>query len=361
MNSPHVPHPADTLTVLYDGSCPLCRREIAHVQGLAQRQGNTGLCFLDLSTDTAHDPAERQALLARFHVQRGNGTRLHGAAAFVAMWQRLPGWRWLARTARLPGAMPLLEAAYRGFLRLRPALQRMARRAEAAPLRAEPVDPRPFALSPSKGRAEPVDPRPFALSLSKGRAEPVKSPAPTGRPALSTHLERELRSDHAGETGAVFIYRGIAAVAQWRGKRGDADLLAFAQRHGQTEAEHLRLLEQWLPSHHRSRLLGPWRLAGWLTGALPALAGPRAVHATIAAVETFVDRHYQQQLDHIARHGAPPGLLPLLQQCQADECQHRDEASALAAAAGPLPWWLRAWCALVGHGSAAAVVLARRI
>lgn len=297
----------DTLTVLYDGGCPLCRREIAHAQGLAQRQGDSGLCFVDISADDARSANERAALLARFHVQRSDGTRLDGAAAFVAMWQRLPGWRWLARLARLPGVLPMLEAAYRGFLRVRPALQALARRWE-----------------------------------------------PT--PGLTMHLERELRSDHAGETGAVFIYRGIATVARWR---GDAALLEFAQRHGDAEAEHLRLVEHWLPPHRRSRLLGPWRLAGWLTGALPALAGPRAVHGTIAAVETFVDRHYQQQIDHIAIHGAPEGLLPLLQRCQADEQHHRDEAAALA---GPArPWLLRGWCALVGSGSAAAVVLARRV
>ncbi len=301
------PQPDDTLTVLYDGACPLCRREIAHAQGLAQRQGDSGLCFVDISADPACDAAERAALLARFHVQRGDGSRLDGAAAFVAMWQRLPGWRWLARLAQLPGVLPLLELGYRGFLHLRPALQALARRFE-----------------------------------------------PT--PGLSIHLERELRSDHAGETGAVYIYRGIATVARWR---GDAALQAFAQRHGETEAEHLRLVEHWLPPHRRSRLLGPWRLAGWLTGALPALAGPRAVHATIAAVETFVDHHYQQQIDHIATHGAPEGLLPLLQHCQADECHHRDEAAALAGPGRPV--LLRLWCALVGSGSAAAVVLARRI
>lgn len=304
-----LPANTDTLTVLYDGGCPLCRREIAHVQGLARQQGGAGLYFVDVSAVATAPAAERQTLLARFHVQRADGTRLHGAAAFVAMWQRLPGWRWLARAARLPGALPLMEVAYQGFLRLRPALQRVAQRWE-----------------------------------------------PT--PDLGPHLERELRSDHAGETGAVFIYRGIAAVAA---RCGNAELLAFARRHGDTEAEHLRLVEQWLPPHRRSCLLGPWRLAGWLTGALPALAGPRAVHATIAAVETFVDHHYQQQIDHIARHGAPEGLLRLLQRCQADECQHRDEAAALAAAAGPLPRWLRVWCTVAGRGSAVAVVLARRV
>jgi ubiquinone biosynthesis monooxygenase Coq7 len=306
------PAPQDTLTVLYDGACPLCRREIAHVQGLAQRQPGSALCFVDVSRvpEAELGGTPRAALLARFHVQRADGSRLSGAAAFVAMWRRLPGWRWLARLARLPGMPALLEAAYRAFLRLRPALQALAHRCE-----------------PAAG--------------------------------LSRHLERELRSDHAGETGAVCIYRGIAAVARWR---GDAELLDFAHRHGATEAEHLRLVEAWLPAPRRSRLLGPWRLAGWLTGALPALAGRRAVHATIAAVETFVDRHYQQQIDHLQHLGSPPapvGLLPLLQRCQADEREHRDEAAARAGA--HLPLALRAWCALVGAGSAAAVVLARRV
>ena len=307
--------PSEPLTVLYDGACPLCRREIAHVQGLAQQQGNSALCFLDVSAgapSTAAQVQERATLLARFHVERADGTRLDGAAAFVEMWARLPGWRWLARLARLPGVLTLLEWAYRGFLHLRPALQAVARRWEER----------------------------------QGTRH-------------RQYLERELRSDHAGETGAVFIYRGIAAVAA---RRGNAELLAFAQRHGATEAEHLHLIEGWLAPSRRSRLLGPWRLAGWLTGALPALAGPRAVHATIAAVETFVDRHYQQQIDHLQRHGGPEGLLPLLLRCQADEQHHRDEARAAVAQTGTIiPWWLRAWCGLVGAGSAAAVVLARRV
>jgi demethoxyubiquinone hydroxylase (CLK1/Coq7/Cat5 family) len=106
-------------------------------------------------------------------------------------------------------------------------------------------------------------------------------------------LQLERHCFAAGETGAVFIYRGVIAVA---GRRGDAELLGFAARHAATEAEHLRLIDAWLPPRQRSRLLGPWKLAGWLTGALPALAGRRAVYATIAAVERFVDAHYQQQI-----------------------------------------------------------------
>lgn len=118
-----------TLTVLYDGSCPLCQSEIRYVSGLAERHRDSALCFVDISDDTSdpRDPAERKALLARFHVEHADGTRLDGAAAFVAMWERLPGWRWLARLARVPGMLVVLEGAYGGFLRVRPYLQRLVR------------------------------------------------------------------------------------------------------------------------------------------------------------------------------------------------------------------------------------------
>ena len=45
-------------------------------------------------------------------------------------------------------------------------------------------------------------------------------------------------------------------------------------------------------------------MMGWLTGALPALFGRKAIFATIEAVETFVDHHYAQQ---IARLGNSRG------------------------------------------------------
>lgn len=125
---PSAPPPA--VTVLYDGACPLCRREIGHARRLADGQGGAGLAFVDVATHgcTLPDAPDRQALLARFHVRLADGRWLSGAAAFAAMWARLPGWRWLARLARLPGMLPVMEQAYRGFLRLRPALQRLAGR-----------------------------------------------------------------------------------------------------------------------------------------------------------------------------------------------------------------------------------------
>ncbi len=113
------------MTVWYDGACPLCRREIGVYRGL---QARAPLCFADVSDAATVLPegASRSQLLARFHVRRADGRWLSGAQAFLAMWAVLPGWRWLAGVGRLPGAAGLMEHAYRGFLRLRPRLQRWA-------------------------------------------------------------------------------------------------------------------------------------------------------------------------------------------------------------------------------------------
>ena len=127
---------SDTLTVLYDGGCPLCSREIAHYRGLAaQGREPASLVFTDVSLPTATLPGgpPRAALLRRFHVLLADGRLLSGAAAFVALWARLPGWRWLAMAARVPGVTAVLELAYRAFLPLRPTLQRWARRTANEP------------------------------------------------------------------------------------------------------------------------------------------------------------------------------------------------------------------------------------
>ena len=171
--------------------------------------------------------------------------------------------------------------------------------------------------------------------------------------SLPRWLQQELRSDHAGEFGAVMIYRGILAVSR------DASVREFATSHLRTEQKHLALMEGIIPAAGRTRLLPLWRVMGWLTGALPALFGRQAVFATIEAVETFVDHHYQQQIVRLTPEGEHGPLRQVLVDCQADEVSHRDEAANLA-----LPnrnVILRLWCAVVGSGSAAAVVAAKRV
>jgi ubiquinone biosynthesis monooxygenase Coq7 len=171
--------------------------------------------------------------------------------------------------------------------------------------------------------------------------------------AIDPTLPGDIRSDHAGETGAVMIYRGVLA-----GSRSPL-VREFALAHLATEQRHLALVEALLPPDQRSWLLPLWRIAGWLTGFLPAVVNARAVFATIEAVETFVDQHYEDQVRKLPTIGAGGSLRAVLLTCQADEVHHRDEARALGGA--PCGFGLRLWTRLVAAGSRAAVVAARRI
>ncbi len=120
------------LTVLYDGACPLCRREIGIYRGLQPLRSGGPVCFADISDAAFPLPkalptgTTREQLLARFHVRGRDGELLSGAQAFLALWAALPGWRWLALAGRVPGAAWAMERTYRLFLHWRPALQRWA-------------------------------------------------------------------------------------------------------------------------------------------------------------------------------------------------------------------------------------------
>ncbi len=112
------------LIVWHDGACPLCRREIALMRRL-DRAG--AIRFIDATGQDAACPIDRADLLARFHASE-DGVLLSGAAAFAAMWRAIPLLRPLGLAARRPWVLAVLERVYRGFLRVRPGLQRIAAR-----------------------------------------------------------------------------------------------------------------------------------------------------------------------------------------------------------------------------------------
>ena len=121
--------PPECATVLFDGSCPLCCREIAFAKGRADERA---LSFVDISDPDAPIPdgADRRALMARFHVVGPDGTLRSGATAFGLMWAAIPGLGWLGRLVSQPVVRPFADGLYTLFLRVRPLLQRFARAAE---------------------------------------------------------------------------------------------------------------------------------------------------------------------------------------------------------------------------------------
>ena len=113
------------LTVYFDGSCPLCRREIAMYRRLPEA---TAIAWVDVSAGQDLGGAlSCEAAMARFHVRDPQGRLFSGAAAFSRMWRVFPGWRWLGYVSAWPPMSWVFELAYRLFLPLRPSLQKWVR------------------------------------------------------------------------------------------------------------------------------------------------------------------------------------------------------------------------------------------
>ncbi|MEL7452651.1 MAG: DUF393 domain-containing protein [Pseudomonadota bacterium] len=113
------------LTVYFDGSCPLCLKEI----GFYRRQaGSEHIAWQDVSDPTSGDlPAglSCEAAMARFHVKRQDGTVIDGGSAFVEIWKQLPAFKWLGIFGSLRISKWILNRAYNAFLPIRPYLQRL--------------------------------------------------------------------------------------------------------------------------------------------------------------------------------------------------------------------------------------------
>jgi ubiquinone biosynthesis monooxygenase Coq7 len=122
-----LPAPAPCTAVLFDGSCPLCSREISMYRGLP---ASAAMQWVDVSSPDYCPPpgVTRAALMRRFHAVKPDGEVLSGALAFVHVWSQLPGWRHLATLARIPGVPGVMEVVYCGFLVVRPSMQSIYRR-----------------------------------------------------------------------------------------------------------------------------------------------------------------------------------------------------------------------------------------
>ena len=101
--------------MFFDGGCPLCAREVDHYRRVDRGQR---VEWIDLRQDEEWLPAfgvSRDEAMRRLHVLSGDGRLLTGAYAFAAIWEQLPGYRYLATLVRLPGILPLLDRVYERF------------------------------------------------------------------------------------------------------------------------------------------------------------------------------------------------------------------------------------------------------
>ena len=103
------------LTVYYDGKCGLCRREIEYYKRVAPVDR---FVWLDIANDPAGladlDISQADAL-RRLHARDSFGNIYVGVAAFIAIWQGLNYWRYLAMIISLPFFQPMVAYAYDRF------------------------------------------------------------------------------------------------------------------------------------------------------------------------------------------------------------------------------------------------------
>jgi ubiquinone biosynthesis monooxygenase Coq7 len=167
-----------------------------------------------------------------------------------------------------------------------------------------------------------------------------------------------LRVDHAGEYGAVAIYRGQRAVLS-RAARTRATAVEIhemeRQEQGHLDAFDALLVERGV----RPTALTPvWSAAGYALGVATALLGPRAAHACTEAVETVIEDHYGAQIDELARSGVEPELKSRFEAFRADEIAHKE--AAVAAGARDAPGY-PALAALIRLGCRAAIRISEKI
>ena len=115
-------------TIFYDGLCRLCSREIAMFR---HRVKDDALAYIDISEpgfDPARHALDPERVHKHMHVRNEQtGQMLTGVDALLAMWECVPGFRWLARFTRIPGIRQLSTVGYAVFARVRPWLPKRKR------------------------------------------------------------------------------------------------------------------------------------------------------------------------------------------------------------------------------------------
>ena len=90
--------------IYYNGECPICRTEMEHYADLCAIS-RPDLRFVD-STKQPNEFAScglrREHLERRVYIRAGEDRILSGMPAIIALWWRMPGYVWLARTFSLP-------------------------------------------------------------------------------------------------------------------------------------------------------------------------------------------------------------------------------------------------------------------
>lgn len=182
------------------------------------------------------------------------------------------------------------------------------------------------------------------------------TPLPPKPGPNAARVAEMLRVDHAGEYGAVNIYRGQRAVFdKVPGKERLSGLLAEMEA---GEQHHLETFDQLLLERGvRPTIFAPlWNAAGFALGAGTALLGEKAAMACTSAVESVIEKHYGEQAEELGAEEAD--LRETILAFREDELEHHDTAIDEGAEDAPGYGVLKR---VIGTGCAVAIKIAQKI
>jgi ubiquinone biosynthesis monooxygenase Coq7 len=177
-----------------------------------------------------------------------------------------------------------------------------------------------------------------------------------GEDVRERRLAEMIRVDHAGEYGAVQIYRGQRAVFDRIEGKAHASRLIAEMEEG--EQEHLKTFDRMIAERGvRPTVMAPvWRVAGFGVGAVTALMGEQAAHACTEAVEEVIEEHYERQSQ--ALRGVDSELKHVVDRFRADEVAHKETAIEQGARHAPGYPFLSA---VIKFGCRAAIRISEKI
>jgi 3-demethoxyubiquinol 3-hydroxylase len=137
-------------------------------------------------------------------------------------------------------------------------------------------------------------------------------------------VARILKVNHAGEYGAIRIYRAQA----WVARRLYPDVFPFLEQTLQHEIRHHALFQTAMRARgaRPCRVMSLWGNGGQVLGFLTALMGRQGIWICTAAVEAAVHRHLDDQLAFL--RGRDSELAALIHSIQDEELGHLDHARA---------------------------------
>lgn len=146
-----------------------------------------------------------------------------------------------------------------------------------------------------------------------------------GKRRNDRRIREMIRVDHAGEYGAVAIYRGQRAV--FKNLPHKSRIAAQLEEMEADEQHHLDAFDTLIRSgRSRPTALAPfWQAGGHFLGAATALMGERAAHACTEAVETVIEGHYARQVAELRAMGEDE-LAEMFDQFREEEVAHKDLA-----------------------------------